>query len=121
MARMKKNIDRDIQKAQRRLEGMKAISPTLDLGEGVTVAAFEAAVNLPVTLIAQYNAILSQADDLLNQINAASVGMSEMSVRVLDGIKFKFGADSSEYEMSGGTRKSERKKPVRKPGNGGNA
>ncbi|HVE57483.1 MAG TPA: hypothetical protein VNB22_11690 [Pyrinomonadaceae bacterium] len=95
---------------------MKAISPTLDLGEGVTVAAFEAAVNLPVTLIAQYNAILSQADDVLNQINAASVEMNQMSVRVLDGGKFKFGANSSEYEMLGGTRKSERRKPLRKTG-----
>jgi hypothetical protein len=34
--------------------------------------------------------------------------------RALNGVKFKYGADSSEYEMVGGTRQSERKKPVRK-------
>ena len=32
--------------------------------------------------------------------------------RALNGVKFKFGDDSSQYEMAGGVRKSERKKPV---------
>lgn len=113
---MKKTVNKDIQTAQQRLDGMKSISPTLDLGEGVSVATFETAINLPVGLIAQYNSILSQADDLLNQINDATTAMNDMSSRVLNGGKFKFGANSSEYEMLGGTRKSERKKPLRKSG-----
>jgi hypothetical protein len=119
MARKKKNIDRDIQKAQQRLDGMRAIDPRLDLGEGVTVAAFETLVKKPVDLTSQYNAILAQADDLLNQINAASDSMNDMSGRVLAGVKFKYGADSTEYEMVGGTRRSERRKPLRKNGDGG--
>lgn len=116
MARMKKNVSRDIQKAQQRLSGMKAISPTLDLGEGVSVTTFEAAVDLPVGLIAQYNRALSQADDLLNQINDATKDMTDLSIRALDGVKFKYGPDSSEYEMMGGKRKSERQKPLKKTG-----
>jgi len=116
MARLKKSINKDIQKAQQRLDGMTAINPTLDLGEGVSVVALKATIDLIVSLIAQYNAILSQADDLLNQIVGAGINMNEMSNRAFDGVKFKFGADSSEYEMMGGVRKSERKKPVRKIG-----
>jgi hypothetical protein len=30
-------------------------------------------------------------------------------------VKAAYGADSSEYEMTGGTRASERKRPTRKP------
>jgi hypothetical protein len=83
------------------------------LGEGVTVAAFEAVVKLPVAKINQYNSLLSQADELLNEINAAIKEMNEMSAKALIGGKFKFGKDSSQYEMMGGTRASERKKPAR--------
>ena len=37
-----------------------------------------------------------------------------MSVNILAGVKNKYGADSSQYEMAGSTRKSERKKIIRK-------
>lgn len=114
MARMKKTVNRDIQNAQKRLDGMKAIDPALDLGEGVSVATLEAAINAPVTKISRYNSILSQADDLLNEINADITGMNDMSARALLGGGFKFGKNSSEYEMMGGTRTSERKKPGKK-------
>jgi hypothetical protein len=40
-----------------------------------------------------------------------------MSVNMLAGVKIKHGADSAEYEMAGGTRASDRKRPVRKPKN----
>jgi hypothetical protein len=34
---------------------------------------------------------------------------------MLAGVSSKFGKNSDEYEKAGGTKKSERKKPVRKP------
>jgi hypothetical protein len=34
-------------------------------------------------------------------------------------VKAQFGPDSSEFELAGGIRRSERKKPVRKSGKGG--
>jgi hypothetical protein len=36
-------------------------------------------------------------------------------VHRLNGVKVKFGRDSSEYEMAGRVRRSERKRPQRKP------
>ena len=117
MARLKKSITKDIQKAQQRLNGMTAISPTLDLGEGVSVAAFKAIIDALIERISQNNTLLSQADEMQNEITAMTNAMNDMSTRSLNGIKFKFGADSNEYEMSGGVRKSERKKPFRKQKN----
>ena len=37
-----------------------------------------------------------------------------MSSQMLSGVKVKYGRDSNEYEMAGGTRLSERKKPKKK-------
>ena len=40
--------------------------------------------------------------------------MRTWTSRALDGVKFKYGSDSSQYEMAGGVRQSERKKPAPK-------
>ena len=41
--------------------------------------------------------------------------MRDLNERALDGVASKYGKNSNEYEQAGGTRKSERKRPVRKP------
>ncbi len=38
-----------------------------------------------------------------------------MTVNMLSGVRIKYGADSSQYEMAGGTRKSEYQKRTPKP------
>ena len=40
--------------------------------------------------------------------------MRDYSERILLAVAVKYGRDSNEYEMAGGVRKSERKRPVRK-------
>jgi hypothetical protein len=45
----------------------------------------------------------------------AAAKRRELTTRALSGIRGYFGPDSDEYEQAGGTRTSERKKPVRKP------
>jgi queuine/archaeosine tRNA-ribosyltransferase len=47
----------------------------------------------------------NERDDLMKKLN-------ENTTRARSGIKGYFGADSSEYELAGGTRSSERKKPA---------
>jgi hypothetical protein len=51
---------------------------------------------------------------LRNQRDELATELKDICVRVRAGIKGYFGTDSSEYEQVGGTRSSERKKPVRK-------
>ena len=50
--------------------------------------------------------------------NAEESELSDWNRRVLSAVEAQFCADSSEYEMVGGTRKSERKKPSKKGGGG---
>ena len=47
-------------------------------------------------------------------IQEAEKAVSEMSEKMLIGVAFEYGKDSSEYSMAGGVRKSQRKRPARK-------
>ena len=44
----------------------------------------------------------------------AETTVADLSSRLLSGVKTKYGADSSEYEKAGGTRKSEIKRTSKK-------
>lgn len=114
MARTKKSIPKDVQNAQKRIDGMKSIDTALDLGSGVSVATLEAAVKKVTDGIGVYNTSLSQIDQMGNDIGFDIKAMNDLSSRALKGVEFKYGKNSNEYEMAGGTRTSERKKPTKK-------
>ena len=113
MAR-KKRTSPPIEKADERAAALTSISPTLDLGNGLTLVAYEAAIADGQTKLDAYNTLLSSVDDALNVLVAAEKGLLDLSDRMLGGVGSKYGKDSSQYEMAGGTRKSEKKRPKRK-------
>ena len=53
-------------------------------------------------------------DALQNQVNEAERLLADQSEQMLMGVAVKYGKNSSEYEMAGGVKKSERKKPARR-------
>lgn len=110
MGRRKLASIKGYDKAKTRLSAMKSIDPNLDLGNGLTVSVFEATINTTGTLVAQYNTALSTVDDLYNKSNDSLAVMNDQSERMLAGVASKYGKNSSEYEMAGGTRKVDRKK-----------
>ena len=114
MARRKRTDTKDIQSAKFRLAGMKSIDRALDLGEGVSVTTLETAINEEIALIEDYNSTLSSLDQKNNIIAAKNNALKVLTERARTGTGFRFGLDSNEYEMVGGTRKSERKKPTKK-------
>ncbi len=113
MARLKSSSPA-IEKAQTRLASLSSIDPALDLGSGLTLAAYRAAVQDAQAKLDAYNALLSQADEALNRLRAGEVDLRSLSERMLAGVAARFGKDSNEYEMAGGVRKSEIKRPARK-------
>jgi hypothetical protein len=113
MARPKK-ISPHLEKAQQRLTALTAIDPALDLGNGLTVAAYRAEVTAAQAKQDAYNALLSQVDQAYNDFQTVEKSIRDLSERMLSGVAAKYGKDSNEYEMAGGVRKSERKRPVRK-------
>ena len=103
-----------LQKAERRAAAMVSIEPALDLGNGLTLETYWEAINGLREKQYRYNALLSSVDSLYNELLAEERSLGEMSEHMLSGVKVKFGRDSSEYEMAGGVRRSERKRPQRK-------
>lgn len=59
--------------------------------------------------------MLKAAADANNKLLTMETALKEFIKRTLGAIGSKYGDDSSEYELAGGMRRSERKKPVRKP------
>ncbi|MDD2922210.1 MAG: hypothetical protein PHQ36_07980 [Anaerolineales bacterium] len=113
MARQKK-VSPIVEKAQQRLSALVSIDPALDLGSGLTVAAFQAEVSDCQAKLGVYNTLLSQVDEAYNAVLSAEKALRDLNERMLTGVAAKYGKDSSQYEMAGGIRKSERKRPVRK-------
>ncbi|MEH2319717.1 hypothetical protein [Nostoc sp.] len=106
MARQKRD-SRILSKAEMRLASIKSISLTLDLGESLTVKDYTDKIeNLRQSLEA-YNTTLSTIDVLLTQITEDERGLADYSEKILFGVAYKFGKNSHEYQMAGGTRKSD--------------
>ncbi|MGB3517964.1 MAG: hypothetical protein WBA43_16020 [Elainellaceae cyanobacterium] len=90
---------------------MRSIHASLDLGNGLTLAEYNQAINAVRADIDTYNEALSQVDNASNAVQAGEKKLRDLSEQMLMAVAAKYGKDSSEYEMAGGTRKSERKKP----------
>lgn len=77
---------------------------------GADIAAIEADIST-------HNKLLQSADASKNKIDEKIKVLQSKFSRVLKGAVSKFGENSSYIEQLGGTRKEERKRPVRKPKN----
>jgi hypothetical protein len=60
------------------------------------------------------NTLEAQLTNLRNQRDTLYTELWDKLKRVRNGVKANYGDDSSQYEMVGGTRRSERKAPTRK-------
>lgn len=113
MSRIKKTTSKMILNAAARAAGMESINPTLDLGAGNSLAAFKTAIDEARVRQDAYNTLLSQADEARNLMKTAELKAGAFSKRMLAAVAAQYGLDSNEYEKAGGTRESERKRPVR--------
>lgn len=117
MARRKLIRVKDLEKGVTRLAAIKSIDSNLDLGNGITVANYEVQIKAMQTKLGAYNTTLSTVDNQYNDCNTQNDVVKDWNERILSGVATKFGKNSSQYEMAGGVRKSERKKqtPRKKP------
>jgi hypothetical protein len=115
MARKKLVRVLDLEKGITRLAAVKSIDTALDLGNGINVPNYETQVNLLSTKLSTYNTALSTIDDLYNECIAQIEVIKDWNERILTGVATKYGKNSSQYEMAGGKKKSERKKATPKP------
>lgn len=115
MPRKRKTATRIMTSAEARLASLKSIDPALDLGAGLKISDFENAINAAKARLEKYNTSLGVSDNLLNEFYQDEKTLKDINERMLAGVGSRYGKDSDEYEQSGGVRKSERKRPTKKP------
>jgi hypothetical protein len=99
--------------AQAVQEALKEIDAELAFGD-LTQTVFAADLTRARDVQQQIDALNAQLTDLENQSEAMSAKVWDNVKRTRASIKGIYGDDSSQYEMVGGTRASDRKKPARK-------
>ncbi len=99
--------------AQAVQEAWKQIDPALKIGD-LTPDTLVAELPQAQAVQAQISTLEAQLTDLRNQRDALYTAVWDKVKRVRAGIKGIYGDDSSQYEMVGGTRRSERKRPARR-------
>jgi len=105
--------------AKQRLAGLKKFSSEPNLGPNISIQAYEGVINGLSAVSDSHNQLAAQMDDSSNAFDAKEAETADFSRRILSAVEAQYGPDSSEYEMVGGTRKSERKRPIRKGPAGG--
>jgi len=110
----KKPYPTDILKqAQSVMDAWKQISATLTFGD-LTSDMLATDITQAGPLEAQITNLETQLTNLRDQRDDLYLGMWDKLKRVRSGVKGNYGDNSSQYEMVGGTRLSERKSPVHK-------
>ncbi|MCL6753245.1 hypothetical protein KBT16_20660 [Nostoc sp. CCCryo 231-06] len=114
-----------LDRAQRRIAALKSISPTLDLGNGVTIDSFAALIKTTQDKLETYNSSLSTVDLTQGALEVAEKSLMELTEHMLLSVAAKYGKNSDEYKMAGGVRRSDvydglrlRKRPMRQPKQG---
>lgn len=112
----RKRGSRVLERADRRAASLQSISPTLDLSSGLTLAAYQDAIQDIRSQLIAYNAALSAIDKARDDINQAERSLRDLSEHMLMGVAVKYGKSSQEYFMAGGVRKGDaRRKSSRTP------
>jgi uncharacterized protein YukE len=114
MSRKKKRTSATLDKAQTRLAALKSIDKSLDLGHGVTVERFNQLIEDGRQKMESYNTVLSTVDQAYVAVVESEKTIAEWTERMLLSVASKYGKNSDEYKMAGGTRRSDRKPPKRR-------
>ena len=102
-----------LKQAQDVLSAWNQVGPTTTLGT-MTATTFTADVTAVTTHEALIKGLEAQLTDARNKRDVLFNGLWDKVKRVRNGVRANYGDDSSQLEMFGATRTSERKSPTRK-------
>ena len=102
-----------LEQAQAVFDAWNQIDPNFAVGE-LLPAALKTDIADVAPLISQANTLETQLTNVRNERDALLASMWDKVKRVRNAVKGIYGDDSSQYEMIGGTRLSERKPRTRK-------
>lgn len=95
------------EKIEHRLAGLRAIDPNLDLGEGCSVNTIQDTIDQLRDKVNAYNDALAVLDSTQIDIENLEKQLKQLSQKAMLGVAFKYGKDSNQYRLAGGTPTSE--------------
>ncbi|MEH1970780.1 hypothetical protein [Nostoc sp.] len=104
----RKRTSRVLEKAELRSTGLKVIDSNMDFGNNCDLQNLNKSIEQLRTMLDSYNTALAVIDSSKTKIDEMEKTLSNLTDKMLRGVAFKYGKDSSEYEMAGGVRDSER-------------
>ena len=113
MARLRRGKSRSLETARQRLAGLKQFTVKANFAPPLSEESYEAEIAGYLAEQDAYNGDVAALDDKSNRLDARDRRLADLNVRVLAAVKAQFGPDSSEFELVGGLRQSDRKRPVR--------
>lgn len=103
-----------VENAQKRAAGLRSINADLDLGNGLTLKAYETEIEALSRQVNEYNETLAELDAKILMIRDVERKVRDLTERMLEGVSARFTKNSDEYSRAGGIRKMDRKRPIRR-------
>lgn len=107
MPRLKKT-SRTLERIELRVAGLQAIDPLMTFGDDRDLRNITQLIEQLRNKISAYNTALAVIDSSKSEIHTLETTLNDLAEKMLIGVAFKYGKDSSEYEMAGGVKKSDR-------------
>jgi hypothetical protein len=108
-----KRTSQVLEKAEQRATGLRSIDPALDLGHGLSLQAYSKAMATLRAQVGAYNEFISALDRAGQTVRDSEQQLRALSERMLIAVAARYGKDSYEYAMAGGTRRRDRRRPSR--------
>ncbi len=105
MARLKRS-SAGLEQAIRRLAGMRSISETLEFGNGLSLAEYDARIQALQTQLSNYNTMLSTLDQMTGQTALMEKELRNYSEKMLLSVAARYGKDSLQYMQAGGKQRT---------------
>jgi uncharacterized protein YukE len=103
-----------VNNAKLRASGMKSIAPALDMGGGMSIKAYQSAIQDAEAKIEAYNTAIANISQMRSAADAAEKSLSQLSERMLSTVAGHYGRSSDQYAMAGGTKRTSRRRTVKK-------
>ncbi|MEH2425785.1 MAG: hypothetical protein V7K48_34275 [Nostoc sp.] len=104
MARLKRSSP-TLEKALRRIAGMRSISPTLEFGNGLSLTDYDSRIQILQTQLSTYNTSLSTLDEMTGRLSLIEEELRGYSEKMLMSVAARYGKDSLQYVQAGGKQR----------------
>lgn len=111
MARLKRS-SKVIDKAMRRMAGIRSIDDTLEFGNGLSLKGYDARIQILQAELSHYNTMLSALDELAGHVTLLEQDLSSYSEKMLMSVATRYGKNSLQYVQAGGRLRKRATRPT---------